>query len=1059
MSAPNELRVFISSTFRDLQDEREHLVKKIFPEIRAICRERGVTFTEIDLRWGITEEEAEREGIIRICLNEIDRCRPYFIGILGERYGWTPTRPEAERLADDFPALADAVLHGASITEMEIVHGVLANPAMAGRAFFYFRDPAATPTDSVDAISVNRLDDLKQHIRSSGCPVRENFASAAVLGEWLRDDLIGVLEQVHPVSQTPSALELERRAHSAFAASRRRAYIPNPLYLQRFNEWIDCALEGGSSIPTVPPSSGSESPIRSPLVVSGEAGFGKSSLIAYLVDDYRTRRPAAFLIEHYVGTSQQSGSSVTVMRHVIEEIRERFAIDEPVAEKPEEITRSFPNWLFRLDYLAKLHGVDVLIAIDALNQLDEAGRRLTWLPKSIPAALRLMISMTSGEMIQLVTERGWNSLHVLPEEDEVVRQSIVARYLAEFRKKVSTDQLQRLTQDHKASSPLYLRVVAEELRLHGQHETLDEEIVRYSSASDLDEVFQRVLDRLERDFDATDVRAVMESIWASRSGMSELELIGVAGLTRLQLSRLLLALDYHLVRKDGLLGFFHDYLRRAVEKRYLPDHARRHHVRYVLTQHFEGVDLSSRTALELVWQYRETSDDDRLAGVLARPEVVALLNTGESQWELQESWAHLINHGVDVEATYRASLDIWRPGKSVADRAQALLGVAGLLYALSCWRMAAEVYDDLARLGVETGERAWELAGHNGLGRIRMALGDYSTAFDHIEQAYHLAEASDNRANMAGALGMMASVRGYQGRYDEALEYSRRCRVISQEVDDRRSMSIAIRNMGLVHFYKGRYAEALDAYGQALTLIEEMGDRSGMASLLGNMGVVYKNQAQFDEALACYRRQYELSEALGDRRGMGNAIGTMGNLHEAQGRHADAMECYQRAIVEHRAIGFLYGVVFWLQGITWILLEAALEGGAEPEYLFEIIGKQQDVQWVTVALCAARTSGEEFRALSQELSMSDMLFISNIFLSRIDAATGSVERAIEQLGELLAHATENEQRAEVHYWLWMIGERDHGAPALALYEALYASNPKPDYSKRIEELGAAGERS
>jgi len=33
MSTPNELRVFISSTFRDLQDEREHLVKKIFPEM------------------------------------------------------------------------------------------------------------------------------------------------------------------------------------------------------------------------------------------------------------------------------------------------------------------------------------------------------------------------------------------------------------------------------------------------------------------------------------------------------------------------------------------------------------------------------------------------------------------------------------------------------------------------------------------------------------------------------------------------------------------------------------------------------------------------------------------------------------------------------------------------------------------------------------------------------------------------------------------------------------------------------------------------------------------
>lgn len=52
-----EFRVFISSTFRDLREEREHLVKKIFPEIRALCRLRGITFTEVDLRWGLTDDE------------------------------------------------------------------------------------------------------------------------------------------------------------------------------------------------------------------------------------------------------------------------------------------------------------------------------------------------------------------------------------------------------------------------------------------------------------------------------------------------------------------------------------------------------------------------------------------------------------------------------------------------------------------------------------------------------------------------------------------------------------------------------------------------------------------------------------------------------------------------------------------------------------------------------------------------------------------------------------------------------------------------------------------
>src|SRR6476661_4931269 len=92
-SNQNELRVFISSTFNDLQKEREHLVKKIFPELRALCRERGITLTEVDLRWGITEEDNLHGRVIRTCLEEVDRCRPYFIGITGDRYGYVP-QPE-----------------------------------------------------------------------------------------------------------------------------------------------------------------------------------------------------------------------------------------------------------------------------------------------------------------------------------------------------------------------------------------------------------------------------------------------------------------------------------------------------------------------------------------------------------------------------------------------------------------------------------------------------------------------------------------------------------------------------------------------------------------------------------------------------------------------------------------------------------------------------------------------------------------------------------------------------------------------------------------------------
>ena len=76
MTSQTALRVFLSSTFQDLQAEREYLIKHVFPELRQLCRERGVEFTEIDLRWGIPEKESKQGRVLRLCLDEIDRCRP-----------------------------------------------------------------------------------------------------------------------------------------------------------------------------------------------------------------------------------------------------------------------------------------------------------------------------------------------------------------------------------------------------------------------------------------------------------------------------------------------------------------------------------------------------------------------------------------------------------------------------------------------------------------------------------------------------------------------------------------------------------------------------------------------------------------------------------------------------------------------------------------------------------------------------------------------------------------------------------------------------------------------
>ena len=94
---------------------------------------------EVDLRWGIPDEAKAEGKVLPVCLAEIHHCRPYFIGLLGERYGWVPDEIPQELIAQE-PWLKEHLHHW--VTELEILHGVLNNPEMADHAFFYLRDPA-----------------------------------------------------------------------------------------------------------------------------------------------------------------------------------------------------------------------------------------------------------------------------------------------------------------------------------------------------------------------------------------------------------------------------------------------------------------------------------------------------------------------------------------------------------------------------------------------------------------------------------------------------------------------------------------------------------------------------------------------------------------------------------------------------------------------------------------------------------------------------------------------------------------------------------------------------
>src|SRR5581483_6002757 len=482
---------------------------------------------------------------------------------------------------------------------MEFAHGAILRKNDS--AFFYEQLQRSHP----DQAEEHGLTVIKSDIIAAGLPLR-NFATPEELGEQVFQDILTILERDFPAKKELTPLEHERIEHAAYARNRIQSYVPNPEYYDIFEKRVD--------------STGA------PLIIWGRSGLGKSALMAYLAHEYKARHPEAFVVQHFIGAAEGSDPE-DVMRQVMMEIKERYQLSDAIPSDDNTLREAFPVWL------ANVHEGDRLILlIDAVNQLTGIGAEMHWLPDFIPANVRLVLSTTTDSLpLEELRKRKWKELELLP-ITETQREDIAMHFLDRYGKSLEAKELRALSASPKTSSPLFLRTVLEEVRIFGRHSALREHIDDYLSSVDEPELFQKVLARMERDHGTEAVRSVMTAIWASRHGLSESELMEITGLSRMALSILMTSMEYHLMQREGFHTFFHNYLREAIEMRYLPEENGRSGAHARLAEYFSTCEYSARRRDEEPWQWRAANNFDKLWHALADPEMFMLFANEEQRY-------------------------------------------------------------------------------------------------------------------------------------------------------------------------------------------------------------------------------------------------------------------------------------------------------------------------------------------------------------------------------------------------------------------------------------------
>lgn len=862
------VRVFLSSTFRDFGEERDLLVKRVFPALRARLKDRLVELVDVDLRWGITAEEADRGEVLPICLAEIDRARPYFIGMLGERYGWIPPpQGYAVDLLERQPWLKKHQ-GGKSVTELEILHGVLNNRHMKGRAFFYFRSPAYARTKGGDYLPSTedraRQTELKRRIRDRSLSVAA-YANPEALAMRIERDLWKLLDAEFPTSSVPDAFERERLRHEAYAAPRRRLYLGGERYQAALEKLLD-----------------SEEPR---IVIEGASGGGKSALLANFIEAYRKIRRRHLVHEHYLGASADAAAPHALVRRLIEFIQRSTDSSEEIPSDPQKLMESLPMWLANASAWACKRRRRFIFVLDSLNSLNDQ-QDLRWWPAFLPRGITVVVSCLPGPVHDALTGKTeslsgqdkppkWQAVKVHP-LTKSQSSMLLNTYLARFNKKLPKQMVKQVQSHALSTNPLFLRTLAEELRLFGVHEELQKRIDHYLSTETIDDLFERVLERVEKDCGKKQVKAAMMAIWASRAGLTEKEILEIAELSPVVWATMRHALDDSLLETNGRITFAHDYLKIAVKDRFLTTSAKQVRAHRHLAQWFQSRPFDARRAEEEPYQWMLGFDYIKLKRCLTVREMFMAIRQKLGTQALLSYWIFLeTRRGVDTAKACQRAWTQWSVkgtgsvlADSVAELASFLIdtgriGVPALVLAKDAVRRMEKIRgpnhpstlsarSSLATLHTDAGRYDQSLAIHKGVMDLRVRR----LGLDHPES-------QSTMGNIALILTYMGHYAQAQSIYDELLPSLRRTSSVGGSGHDDLT---ALNNQGLLYYYQDQYSQAescfLEAWRQLR--IKEGPNHPDNGDKINNLANLYFKQGRIDEAIWLHRRCLELwQEGLG----------------------------------------------------------------------------------------------------------------------------------------------------------------------------------------------------
>lgn len=950
-----ELRVFVSSTFDDMKEERQYLIDTVFPSIKQLCQKRGVDFIPIDLRWGITKKQAESGQVVEVCLKSVKECN-VFIGLLGERYGSKPNLRDLKKnpkMKSEFPFLEDDIKNQLSMTEIEMQYGVLRDPQHRISCFCFRSkimqlefEKSKSPIEE-SSEDKKKLERLKEEIKSkknrdSVC-INE-YDSVEEMGALVESFLkTNIINKLFPAETTWYDRQMAQQ--DFFIELKQKLYVSRDEDYKRINDFMDSPSQY--------------------FAITGERGNGKSSLVA----NWMGTRPDLKFIYCFVGASENSYNPADILKLLIAQLNpDVIKYDEADWEimlelESENKPKGKEDQPERNSWYDKYHAIfkralnewhntnpdeRIVLILDGINQiLDyQNSKELQWVPK-LPKHVKAIFTTWEDDRTNVSLRAfGAETMNVEPLNAKQIRE-IIDRFLDDRGRSLPDSQLDRIVDDKESQSPIVLRTLLEELCYFGNYKKLGSHIRSYVKTDTKIAFFERVLKRLEDSFITSKVSRMLISLSASRAGLSNEELLEVANsqtkpprcrriadkinswwksesdeCTLFNWKQICYSLDNHFIERGGRNYFSHDLIASAAEKRYevhIPK------VRNLIVKCLKNNADLERQCEEIPWQLSKLEKWSELNKFFLNPDVLKCMS---NKSDFSQYLSNLYDHEKNLNKFFEQDLSKLNPDDRVKIyRALAAFGASindfhiserGLTEALNVLRKNRDGFEDKERYESRLATTLYNLGTIHHYSDRKQAECEYSEALEISRSLYP--EKPEEYAGIINDLGLLyLEMRRFdqsEGKFSEALDiYGSYIKDHPDERESRYFYTLPLLNRALLNMERAYFSEAKADFLDCLERLQELNKENpgfcddDIAKTLMNLGYLFFNMycnsqveeyiAESDDflkkALDAYRQLEQ--ENLGTfKRELGLTHLNRGNVYMHTGRTDEAINEFSDAL-------------------------------------------------------------------------------------------------------------------------------------------------------------------